>query len=147
MSITIRPFEFTDFPPAHDLWANTPGIGISQHDDTPEGIRIFLERNPGLSFVALAEGELVGTILCGHDGRRGFIYHLAVVPHLRRRGIGTALADAAVNALQSNGIHRCHLFVLADNQEGMDFWLSRHWRLRDEIALFTLDIPLPNTQI
>ncbi|MCC6488998.1 MAG: GNAT family N-acetyltransferase [Candidatus Hydrogenedentes bacterium] len=147
MSITIRPFELADFPAAHKLWYTTPGIGLSHEDDTPEGIRIFLDRNPGLSFVALAEGELVGTILCGHDGRRGFIYHLAVVPHLRRRGIGTALADAAVDALRAFGIRRCHLFVLANNREGMDFWLAQRWRLRDEIELFTLDIPLPNTQI
>ena len=145
MSFTIRPFEMKHYPAARDLWSNTPGIGLSKEDDTPEGIRIFLDRNPGLSFVAEVEGELAGTILCGHDGRRGFIYHLAVVPRLRRRGIGTALTSAVVDALRSRGIRRCHLFVLANNREGMDFWLAQRWRLREEIALFTLDIPLPNT--
>ncbi|WP_242478653.1 GNAT family N-acetyltransferase [Rubrivivax gelatinosus] len=114
-----------------------PGIGLSEADE-PAALAAFLRRNPGLSFVAQDGGELVGTILCGHDGRRGLIHHLAVAPGRRRRGLGRALLDAALAALQAQGIGKCHLMVFADNAEGLAFWRRQQAIERVELALLSI---------
>jgi ribosomal protein S18 acetylase RimI-like enzyme len=117
MTVEIRSFTQSDYDQARALWEVTPGVGLSAADE-PKAIASYLSRNPRTSFVAV-EGELlVGTILCGHDGRRGLIHHLATATSRRRRGIARALLQAGLRALHEEGIYKCHLFVFRSNHEG-----------------------------
>ncbi len=137
---TIRCFENRHYPAARDLWDRTPGVGVSDADE-PDAIARFLERNPQLSFVATVDAQVVGTILCGHDGRRGFIHHLVVAADQRRRGLGRRLLQAGLSALQAEGLTKCHLFVFRDNDDGLAFWRSVSAVERRELHLLSLPIP------
>lgn len=135
--MVIRPFGMEDYSPAYELWSTTPGIGLSDSDSEGE-IRSFLERNPGLSFIAEDEaGCLQGTVLAGHDGRRGFLYHLAVRSSCRGQGTGSQLTQAALDALRSQGIVKCHIMVLDHNTLGQAFWGGQGWLRRDNILLYS----------
>ena len=120
-----------------DLWKSTPGVGLSSADEK-EPIEGFLARNPGLSFVAEHEGMIVGTILCGHDGRRGLIHHLVTSASFRRRGLGRLLLRAGLQALRADGIEKCHLLVFQSNESGLAFWRSVSATERKEMALFSI---------
>lgn len=132
----LRPFAEGDIDAALTLWRATPGIGVNDRD-TPERLRSYLERNPGCSMVALAEGRVVGSVLAGHDGRRGYLHHLAVADAQRGRGLGRALVDAARANLAALGIDVCHCFVYADNAHGRAFWRALGWSLRDDLVVMT----------
>ena len=93
-----------DYAAVYRLWQNTPGMGLNTTDDSEEGIAAYLKRNPNTCFVAEKSGEIVGAILSGHDGRRGYIYHVAVEPMIQHGGIGTSLVDRAMDALKNEGI-------------------------------------------
>jgi len=133
----IRKFEIADYAAARKLWAETPGVGLSASDG-PGPIEQFLRRNPGLSFVATEADRVVGTILCGHDGRRGLIHHLVTARSHRRRGIGRALLSSGLRALASEGIIKCHLVVFRDNDEGLGFWRAVSATERHELVLFSM---------
>lgn len=135
----LREFKATDYEAAFSLWNRCEGMGLSDADSSC-AIRAFLERNPGMSFVLTVGGKLVGTVLCGQDSRRGYLYHLAVDPQFRRQGLGKQLAMAALSALQTAGIHKCHIFVYRNNESGKAFWQSFGWKLRTEIDLLSYDI-------
>jgi ribosomal protein S18 acetylase RimI-like enzyme len=120
--MNIRLMTFSDYDAVYHLWLNTPGMGLNDLDDSREGIEKYLERNPNTCFVAEIEQKLVGVILSGHDGRRGFIYHLAVNPSYRLQGIGSILVEVALQALEAEGIHKVALVVYAGNQNGNAFW-------------------------
>lgn len=137
MAAAIAPFLPSDHAAAYALWQRTPGVGLSDAD-SPEAIAAFLARNPGLSFVACERGDLVGTILCGHDGRRGLIHHLVVSPAQRRQGLGRALLGRALAGLRTAGIGKCHLMVFRTNAEGAAFWRRVGATERVELALFSL---------
>ncbi len=128
----IRKMEINDYPGMYQLWANTPGIGLRKVDDSYEGIQRFLQRNPDTNFIAEEDG-IVGIILCGHDGRRGHIYHMAVDAKVRRRGVGKALVEAAVAALTEQGITRVKLDAFKDNEEGNAFWESMGFFYRTDL--------------
>lgn len=132
----LQPMRIEDFDDATALWKKSPeGVGLSE-SDSRESIAIFLQRNPGLSFVARDEsGELIGAVLCGHDGRRACLYHLAVAETHRRQGIGTTLIEACLAQLRAQGIHRCNIFVYADNEAGKAFWLRHGWKERSELRM------------
>lgn len=130
MSVEITPMTMAHYDEAYDLWRRTEHMGLSA-SDSREGTARYLERNPGMCFVALAAGKVVGTILCGFDGRRGYITHLAVDTGQRGQGIGKALVARAVDALVREGIIGCNLFVLSDNTEGRRFWESLGWAWPD----------------
>jgi len=132
----IREFTMHHYDNAVALWQATPGVGLSSADE-PEAICFYLERNPGSSFVALVDGRVVGTILCGHDGRRGYIHHVAVHPDYRRQGIATELVKQALAALQAIGINKCHLFIFGQNEMGIAFWQNIGWELRQDIRLMS----------
>jgi ribosomal protein S18 acetylase RimI-like enzyme len=119
--IEIRPFAETDYDAARALWERTEGIGLSAADERG-AIASYLARNPGSSFVAMDGATLVGTVLCGHDGRRGLIHHLATAGTHRRRGIARRLLEHALLALRSQGVEKCHLLVFRDNHEALAFW-------------------------
>lgn len=137
----IRLFTMEDYPAAYALWSSVPGIGLSDSDGEAE-IRSFLERNPDLSFVAVnEEGKVAGTVLAGHDGRRGFLYHLAVHPGFRGQKAGERLAAAALQALGRMNIMKCHIMVLADNEIGQAFWSKIGWVKRDNLIIYSMNTP------
>lgn len=137
MTLILRPFLSEDYPDARALWDETPGVGLSAADERAP-ILAFLDRNPGLSLVAEADGQLVATILVGHDGRRGFIHHLATAASHRRQGIARQLVDRALSGLRGAGIDKCHLFTFANNVAGRAFWASLDATLRDDLVLHSL---------
>ncbi len=135
--ISIRPFAATDHAAARSLWERTEGVGLGPADEI-DAIAAFLVRNPGLSFVAEDDGHIVGTILVGHDGRRGLIHHLAVAGSHRRRGVGRLLVDAGLEALGRTGIGKCHLFVFENNSDGQAFWEAIGAERRDGLGVYSL---------
>jgi ribosomal protein S18 acetylase RimI-like enzyme len=140
----LRPFVAADHAQALALWRRTPGVGLSAAD-AEQPVAAFLARNSGLSFVAQAGPRLVGTILCGHDGRRGMIYHLAVDTDHRRQGLASALLAASIAGLRALGIEKAHLTVFRNNPEGLAFW-ARAAVARHELALFSVPaFPHPGT--
>lgn len=129
----IRTMTITDYDSVYALWLSTPGMGLNTTDDSREGVAQFLLRNPATCFVAEAEGEIIGVIVAGHDGRRGYIYHTAVRIDCRRQGVGKALVDAAVQALEKEGIHKVALVAFKRNETGNGFWESMGFTLRDDL--------------
>ncbi|MCL6603392.1 MAG: GNAT family N-acetyltransferase [Paenibacillus sp.] len=137
--MSYRDMIITDYSAAYRLWESTEGMGLSSADSEEEIIR-YLHRNPGLSQICEGEnGEIAGTALCGHDGRRGFLYHVAVSGLYRGQGIGRELVKRCLNKLREEGIAKCHLMVLGDNELGRDFWSGLGWQFRDGIALYSQD--------
>jgi ribosomal protein S18 acetylase RimI-like enzyme len=120
MSHEIREMTSDDYDQAYRLWSEYKGLCLGD-DDARDRIELYLRRNPGLCFVALSEGNLVGTILCGHDGRRGILRHLAVKQEHRRKGIASALINVGLAALARSGIRKCNLFVEDYNPDGLRF--------------------------
>jgi N-acetylglutamate synthase len=141
VSYRISEITMEDYPEVMALWRATEGIGLSAADE-PERIRAYLARNPGLSFVARAEDQVVGAVLCGHDGRRGLLHHLAVRADCRKQGIGKALMERCLAGLSAQGIDKCHLFVFKDNQAGIEFWKSQGWQERVTLVLMSKDLPV-----
>ncbi|WP_338113315.1 GNAT family N-acetyltransferase [Paenibacillus artemisiicola] len=138
MELTYREMTMDDYDASFALWAATPGMVLSASDERGQ-LAAFLARNPGFSFVCAEGGRLAGTVLCGHDGRRGFLYHAAVTSDMRGRGIGGTLARLALAKLRAAGIGKCHLFVLADNEPGQGFWARTGWEKREGILLYSAD--------
>ena len=139
LSIRIRAMDPADYDAALALWKRCEGMGLSDADEK-EPITRFLERNPGLSFVALDGDALIGTVLCGSDGRRGYLYHLAVDPHYRRRGIGEDLVSRVFEQMQALEIHKCHIMVYGTNEVGLAFWKQDGWVTRPEIVLMSRNV-------
>lgn len=110
-----------DYSAVYSLWLSCKGMGLNDLDDSEEGISRFLARNPSTCFVA-EDGGIVGAILAGNDGRRGYIYHTAVSPEYRERGIGRELVNAALKALEALGISKAAMVVFARNEDGNAFW-------------------------
>lgn len=130
----IRDMSIGDYTNAYALWLSCPGIGLHPADDSREGIARFLDRNPKTCFVAEADGRLIGTIMAGNDGRRGYIYHTAVHPNYRGRGIGSALVQAAIQALERLGIGKAALVVLETNADGNVFWEKQGFTVRTDLT-------------
>jgi len=132
----IVPMVIDDYDEVLALWQRTEGMGLDLEDaDSREGFTLYLRRNPGMCFTARVDGQLAGTALCGHDGRRGYLTHLAVAPEFRRRGIGSALIDRCLAMLRAEGIARCNIFVFADNETGRCFWERRGWMAYPNVTL------------
>lgn len=136
----LRKLTVDDYDALFALWTNTPNMGLRSLDDFREGIAFFLRRNPETNFGVFENGELVGAILSGHDGRRGYIYHTVVLPEYRRRGIASALVEAAVEALQKEGITRVCLNVIETNEAGKAFWLKKGWEKKDFLGFYSKSI-------
>ena len=134
--LEIRPFVMGDWPAAWTLWSRELA---ASHDDSwsRERTAAFLDRNPGLSFSATLDGILAGTVMTGHDGRRAYIYHLAVDRAHRRRGIGRALLCAARDALAAQGIEKYHLFVKHNNAGAMEFYRNMDLDRRDDLVVWS----------
>jgi len=139
MTIEIADFTAADYDEAIALWKRCEGIGLSDADER-EPLTAFLMKNPGLNFVARENGTLKGTCLCGSDGRRGYLYHLAVDPCQRRKRIGRILAQNALQALALQGIQKCHIMVFEANELGLTFWKNEGWVTRPEIVLMSHNV-------
>lgn len=139
MTITIRVMTIEDYEAVYGLWQATEGVGLGRAD-TREAIARYLLRNPGMSFTAWEGEMLVGAVLSGHDGRRGYIHHMAVRPSHRQHGIGRRLAECCEQALLADGIDKAHLFVFGANSGGQAFWQRAGWYHRPELELMSRDI-------
>ena len=129
----IRVMTINDYDKVYALWLSCKGMGLNDLDDSKEGIARFLERNPETCFVAEESGKLVGAIMAGSDGRRGYIYHTAVSPNHRRQGIARELVLTVLNALQALGINKTALVVFGRNSDGNAFWESMGFTVREDI--------------
>lgn len=132
-AVRIRVMTPADYDRVWALWMSCRNMGFNDLDDSREGVARFLARNPRTSFVAEADGELAGVILAGHDGRRGYIYHMAVAEAHRRRGVGAALAERCLDALRAEGIHKVALLAFRDNGPGNAFWERMGFTLREDV--------------
>ena len=139
MGIQIRLMQLADYAGAIQLWQGMPGLGLSSAD-REEAIQAFLLRNPNTCFAAAQDDQIVGTVLGGSDGRRGYLYHLAVRADHQKQGLGKTLVQSCLDALQAQGIEKCHIFVIADNREGLKFWQNAGWILRDDIVIMSKNI-------
>ena len=144
MGVTIQEMTIDHYEAVYALWQDSEGLELSVAD-SKESIARFLERNPGLSFVAFDGDELVGAVLCGHDGRRGYIDQLAVRKTHRLQGIGRSLVARCLYKLIQTGIRKWHLFVLEDNQEAISFWKKLGWAQRVELVTMCQAIVGPAT--
>ena len=131
--MTIRSMTIEDYEKVYDLWMSCKGMGLNNLDDSKEGIEKFLRRNPDTCFVAETEQTIVGVILTGNDGRRGYIYHTAVNPQYRKQGVAKSLVDMAMNALQKIGINKVALVVFDRNEIGNAFWEKMGFTARDDL--------------
>lgn len=130
----IRAMTIHDYDGVYALWMSCAGMGLNNLDDSREGIERFLKRNPDTCLIAEADGAPVGVILAGNDGRRGYIYHTAVSPQYRNRGIASQLVDAALQALKNNGITKVALVVFERNQAGNAFWEKQGFTAREDLV-------------
>ena len=124
--IETREFSIDDYDAALQLWQRVEGLEIAEGDDR-EGVAQVLARNPGLSRVAVDGSAIIGVALCGHDGRRGHIYHLAVDPAYQGRGLGKRLLNECLDGLRRAGLERTIILVASDNPRGREFWKRCGW--------------------
>ena len=143
MSYCVRPMEEADYEGIKALWMTIHGFGIRSIDDSREGVERFLRRNPGLSVVAVTEGPgadpagtVIGAILCGHDGRRGCLYHVCVREDYRLRGVGKAMVVHCMNALKAEQINKVSLIAFTKNDVGNAFWNRICWTKRGDLNYY-----------
>nr|WP_317378281.1 GNAT family N-acetyltransferase [uncultured Faecalimonas sp.] len=134
----IRTMTINDYEGVYQLWKQIKGFGIRSIDDSREGLERFLKRNPTTSIVAEEEGKIVGSILCGHDGRRGCLYHVCVAETHRMRGIGTQMVQMAMDALRKEEISQVCLIAFTDNMVGNQFWEQIGWKKRNDVNYYDL---------
>jgi len=131
--MTIKTMTISDYENVYSLWLNTPNMGLNNLDDSKEGIVKYLVRNPDTCFVAEKDGVIIGVILSGHDGRRGYIHHTAVAQSEQRNGVGTVLLNAAMSALEREGINKVALVVFGKNEKGNVFWEKQGFIKRPDL--------------
>lgn len=136
MDTNIRSMTMEDYPGVWALWQSIRGFGIRSMDDSKEGVGRFLTRNPGISVVAERDGEIVGTILCGHDGRRGCLYHVCVKESCRMQGIGKAMVVFCMEALKREQINKVSLIAFTRNDVGNAFWKEIGWTRREDLNYY-----------
>jgi len=139
LNILIREMNIDDYEEIMKLWMSVEGVTLSDADGKEE-IDKFLNRNRGMSFVAEDDKMIIGAILCGHDGRRGYLHHLAVNALYRGNKLGTRLVEHCLIKLRQEAIHKCHLFVLTNNQQGANFWDHIGFHKRSDINIFSIDV-------
>lgn len=129
----IRKMTADDYDGVYRLWMETPGLGLNSLDDSREGIERYLKRNPNTCFAAIKGERVIGVIISGHDGRRGYIYHTAVALCERGKGVAGALLEASLKALEAEGINKAALVVFARNKMGNAFWENRGFSVREDL--------------
>lgn len=134
--VTVRSMQIEDYDQVYALWMTIHGFSIRTIDDSREGVERFLKRNPRISVVAEMDGRVVGAILCGHDGRRGCLYHVCVHEAYRMHGIGRAMVVHCMNALQQEGINKVSLIAFTKNDIGNAFWKQIGWTKREDLNYY-----------
>lgn len=129
----IRKMTIHDYHAVYELWLSCKGMGLNDIDDSESGIARFLERNPTTCFIFETDGKLIGVIMVGSDGRRGYIYHTAVHPSYRKRGVGSALVKSALDSLKQLGISKVALVVFERNKDGNAFWEKQGFTVRNDL--------------
>lgn len=141
----IREMTIDDYEQVYALWMRIKGFAIRSLDDSYDGIARFLKRNPATSVVAIEDSKTVGAILCGHDGRRGCLYHVCVDPDYRRRGIGKAMVSYCLDALRKEEINNVTLLAFTQNDIGNSFWHHVGWLEREDINNYDFNLNEQNT--
>ena len=136
MDILIRTLELEDYEQVYKLWTEIKGFGIRSIDDSREGVERFLKRNPTTSVVAVQNGRIIGNILCGHDGRTGFFYHVCVAREYRKHGIGCRMVRQAIEALEREGVSKVSLIAFKQNLVGNAFWQGIGWTEREDLNYY-----------
>lgn len=134
--LVIRVMTKEDFEQVHNLWMKIHGFGIRSVDDSREGVERFIRRNPTTSMVAEMDGAIVGSILCGHDGRRGCLYHVCVGEAYRKHGIGQQLVQSCLKALKEEHINKVNLIAFKKNDVGNHFWQGLGWTFREDVNYY-----------
>ena len=132
----IRVMTMEDYDGVKALWMKIKGFGIRSIDDSREGVELFLRRNPTTSVVAVEDGKIVGSILCGHDGRRGCLYHVCVDEEHRMRGIGKSMVVKCMEALREEKINKVSLIAFTKNDIGNAFWKEIGWTKREDLNYY-----------
>lgn len=141
----IRVMTLEDYEEVFCLWKRIKGFAIRSLDDSKDGVTRFLKRNPNTSVVKVLDGRIVGSILCGHDGRRGCFYHVCVDPDYRMRGIGKEMVSFALLVLEQEGIGKVNLIAFTDNAAGNAFWKELGWTNRVDLNYYDYTINSENT--
>ena len=139
-NMQIRTMTIHDYEKVYDLWMSCKNMGFNDIDDSKEGISRFLERNPNTSFVAMENDELLGIILGGHDGRRGYIYHMSVAEKYRKKGIGSALVKKCLESFKNEKISKVALLVFKYNETGNAFWEKQGFILREDVNYRNIEL-------
>ncbi len=142
----IRAMTLNDYENVHALWMRIKGFSIRSIDDSQEGVERFLKRNPGISVVAEEDGRIVGAILCGHDGRRGCLYHVCVDPDYRLRGIGKSMVVFVMEALRKEKINKVSLIAFTKNDIGNAFWKEIGWTKREDLNYYDFTLNTANIE-
>lgn len=143
----IRVMTIADYEQVRSLWDSIKGFGIRSMDDSKEGIIRFIRRNPSTSMVAIDGGRVIGAILCGHDGRRGCMYHVCVSEPYRKQGIGHRMALSAMEALKSEGINKVSLIAFKSNEAGNHFWRKVGWTFREDLNYYDYSLNINNITV
>lgn len=138
--ITLRVMEEADYKKVKELWMSIKGFSIRSIDDSEEGVKKFIRRNPTTSVVAYCGEELVGSILCGHDGRRGCLYHVCVREEYRKHGIGKKMVTFCMEALKKEEINKVSLIAFKQNMLGNGFWKTMGWTMREDLNYYDLTL-------
>ena len=131
IDVNIQPMLESDYDDVRALWMTIRGFGIRALDDSREDVALFIRRNPTTSVVARVDGRIVGSILCGSDGRQGALYHVCVAREYRRQGIGTRMVGYCMERLREMGINKVGLIAFAGNEIGNAFWTQIGWKRSD----------------
>lgn len=143
-NFVIRTMAIEDYPGVKNLWMSIKGFAIRSIDDSKEGVERFLKRNPETSVVAVADGKIVGSILCGHDGRRGCLYHVCVDEQYRMHGIGKSMVVFCMKALQKENISKVSLIAFTKNDVGNAFWRTIGWTKREDLNYYDFTLNTEN---
>lgn len=125
-----------DYDRLVELFVSTPGVTF-RDADSREAIQRYLDRNPSMSFIAEIDSNIAGCVMCGHDGRRGYLQHLVVTPEHRNKGVGASLVSRCIDELSKIGISKTHIFVFKTNALGNSFWANKGWQLRSDINMYS----------
>ena len=132
----IREMTIDDYDEVYRMWQITTKRALSKADERDQMER-YLKHNAGMSQVAVVDGKIVGTVLAGHDGRRGFIHHMAVLPEFRRKQIGPALAQTAIQKIREQGIDKTPIFCYQNNETGQSFWRDFGFEKREDVFVYS----------
>ncbi len=133
---TIRTMAIEDYEGVYGLWMSIKGFAMRSIDDSKEGVARFLLRNPDTSVVAVEDGRIIGAILCGHDGRRGCLYHVCVRQECRMRGVGKAMVVYCMEKLKAEQISKVSLIAFTANDVGNAFWRRIGWTKREDLNYY-----------